>query len=249
MFSAVVLAGTGKPEPLTEQEKVLNKAFININGKPLIAYILEALEGSSLIGNVAAVGPEQGLEEIRRKGYHFKLVPEQGTMLDNVAAGFNVVDKDRLCLVVTGDIPLVTSEVIDQFVEQCQPYEDDLYYPVLTRDICLNRFPDTERTYVRLKEGFITGGNIALINPTWFIGNRSRLEMFISYRKKPLKLLRIFPPLFILKYLKKKLSVTDVEQFLSHLLHFKAKAVYSQSVEIAIDVDKISDLELVRSTL
>ncbi|MDW7729377.1 MAG: nucleotidyltransferase family protein [Bacillota bacterium] len=249
MLSAVVLAGTGKAEPLTEQEKVSNKAFITINEKPLIAYILEALEGSSLIENVAVVGPEKGLEEIRRGGHHFELVPEQGTMLDNMAAGFNVVDKDRLCLVVTGDIPLITSEVIDQFIEQCQPQDYDLYYPVLTRDTCLKRFPDTERTYVRLKEGYLTGGNIALINPAWFIGSRSRLEMFISYRKKPLKLLRIFPPLFILKYFMKTLSVTDLEKFLSHLLHFKAKAVYSQSAEIGIDVDKISDLELVRSTL
>jgi len=102
---------------------------------------------------------------------------------------------------------------------------------------------------VRLKEGLVTGGNIALLNPEWFLANRSRLEMFISYRKKPLKLLRIFPPLFILKYLFKTLSVTDLELFLSGLLNFKARAVFSQSVEIGIDVDKLSDLELVRNTL
>ncbi len=249
MFDAIVLAGTGKPEPLTEQEKVLNKAFITIHEKPLIAYILEALKKASSIGKVAVVGPVEGLEEIHLERYDFELVPEQGTMLDNVAAGFNVVNNNRLCLVVTGDIPLITPAVIDQFIEQCQPYDYDLYYPVLKSETCLKRFPDTERTYVRLKEGLVTGGNIALLNPEWFLASRSRLEMFISYRKKPLKLLRIFPPLFILKYLFKTLSVTDLELFLSHLFNFKARAVFSQSAEIAIDVDKLSDLELVRNNL
>lgn len=250
MFDAIVLAGTGKAEPLTEQEKVTNKAFITIHEKPLIAYILEALGEASSIGKIAVVGPVEGLEKIHLSGgYNFELVPEQGTMLENVAAGFKVVDNNRLCLVVTGDIPLITPTVIDRFIEQCQPYDYDLYYPVLKSETCLKRFPDTERTYVRLKEGLVTGGNIALLNPEWFLANRSRLEMFISYRKKPLKLLRIFPPLFILKYLFKTLSVTDLELFLSGLLNFKARAVFSQSVEIGIDVDKLSDLELVRNTL
>jgi GTP:adenosylcobinamide-phosphate guanylyltransferase len=48
MFNAVVIAGGGKPEVLTEQEGVSNKAFIKVHGRPLLAYIISALEGAPL---------------------------------------------------------------------------------------------------------------------------------------------------------------------------------------------------------
>jgi GTP:adenosylcobinamide-phosphate guanylyltransferase len=249
MFDAVVLAGTGKPDPLTINEGVSNKAFIKINNRFLLTYVLDALSASTSVNQVSVVGPEKELNELKNSGYSIRVIPERGTMLDNLAAGFNDVDQNRLCLVVTGDIPLIRAGVIERFLELCAPHDHDFYYPVLTRELCLKEFPQTERTYVRLMEGHLTGGNLGLCNPRWFFDNRSRLEMFISYRKKPLKLMRIFPPFFIVKYLFKKLSVNDAELFLSRLFSMKARAVFCDAVEIGIDVDKPSDLELVRSIL
>lgn len=249
MFDAVVLAGGGKPEPLTDQEGVTNKAFIKLHGKPQLAYILKALQEAPSVGKIVVTGPQKELEILLRGGYDFKVVNETVSMLDNLAAGFEAVDQSRLCLVVTGDIPLLNKQVIEDFLVNCAPHDHDFYYPVLTRDTCLKRFPDTERTYVRLKDGHITGGNIGLLRPSWFLENRARLEMFISYRKKPLKLLRLLPPSFIVKYLFRNLSISDLESYLSKLLGLKARAVFSDCAEIALDVDKISDLELVKKNL
>ncbi len=249
MFDAVVLAGGGKQEPLTEQENVSNKAFIKIYGRSLLAYILKALQESPSVQRIAVVGPVEDLQELYRVGYSFEIVPEKGSMLDNLAAGFELVDQSRLCLVVTGDIPLINAAVIEEFLALCAPYDQDFYYPILYRETCVERFPETERTYVRLKEGSVTGGNIGLLHPDWFLNNRVRLEMFISYRKKPLKLLRILPLTLIFKYLRKILSVSDLEAYLSRLLQLKARAVTCDCVEIGVDVDKISDLEAVKQHL
>ncbi len=249
MFNAVLLAGTGKPEPLTEQEGVSNKAFIKVKGEAIINYVMQALISSSLVDKIAVVGPEAELAGLFGGYSQVEIIPEKGVMLDNLAEGLAAVKGSSLCLLVTGDIPLITADVIDNFINLCEPHDQDLYYPVLTRNTCLQNFPTTERTYVRLKDGHITGGNIALINPDWVIENRSRLEMFISYRKKPLKLLRLFPPLLIFKYLIKTLSVSDIERALSKVLQLKARAVFCETAEIGVDVDKVSDLELVRKTL
>lgn len=249
MFDAVVLAGGGKPEPLTELEGVSNKAFIMLHGRPLLAYILQALQEAPSVDRIMVVGPKSELAILRQEGYDFEIVLEKESMLDNVAACIKSADQNRLCLVVSGDIPLLNAGVIEEFLKLCAPYNHDFYYPILTREKCLLRFPETERTYVRLKEGYITGGNVGLINPGWFLSNRDRLELFISYRKKPLKLLRILPPSLIIKYLLKSLSVTDLEFFISRLLCFKARAVPCDCVEIGVDVDKISDLKVVRKTL
>ncbi len=249
MLNAVLMAGTGKPEPLTDQEGVSNKAFIKINDKALIAYIMEALIASSLVDRIAVVGPEADLAELFGGYSQVVIIPEKGVMLDNLADGLAAVKGSSLCLLVTGDIPLITADVIDNFIRLCEPHDQDLYYPVLTRNTCLQNFPTTERTYVRLKDGHITGGNIALINPDWYLANKARLEMFISYRKKPLKMLRMFPPSFIFKYIINTLSVSDLEKVFSKILQLKARAVFCETAEIGVDVDKISDLELVRKTL
>ena len=246
MFDAVVLAGGGKIEPLTEQEGVSNKAFILLDGKPLLGYILEALTNARSIGRIAVVGPAGELNHFREAGFGFTLVPEDGGMLDNLAAGLRAVGRDRHCLVATGDIPLLNEAVVEGFLSLCRPYDADFYYPILTRESCEARFPEMKRTYVRLREGAYTGGNVALLQPAWFNRNRGRLEMFIAYRKKPLKLMRLLPPLFILKYLGKRLSIADLEERLSHLMHLKARAVPCDYVEIGTDVDKPSDLSVVR---
>ncbi len=249
MFDAVVLAGGGKVEPLTEQEKVSNKAFILLHNKPLLTYILSALEEAPSVEQIVVVGPANELQVLQDAGYSFEIAQEKGGMLDNLAAGFETVDQNQPCLVVTSDIPLLRADVIEHFLALCAPHDHDFYYPVLSRKTCLESFPDTERTYVRLKEGPVTGGNIGLLRPSWFLNNRERLEMFISYRKKPLKMMRILPLTMILKYLFKTLTVSDLESYLSRLLKLKARAVPCECVEIAVDVDKVNDLELVKKVL
>lgn len=249
MFDTVVLAGGGKPEPLTDQEKVSNKAFIKLYGRPLLAYVLSALKEAPSIGRIVVVGPADELAGLSADGYKFTAVAEQESMLDNLAAGLEAVDPQRLCLVVTGDIPLITAAVIEEFLGLCAPHKHDFYYPILDRENCIKHFPGTERTYVRLKEGRVTGGNVVLLRPDWFLNNRDRLEMFISYRKKPLKLFRIMPLTLVAKYLLKTLSLQDLERHLSRLLQLEARAVPCQNVELGMDVDKISDLAVVKEAL
>jgi NDP-sugar pyrophosphorylase family protein len=250
MFDALVLAGSGKAnDPLTEYAGVPNKSFIPIKGKPLIAYILDTLAATPEIDQVIIVGPAAELGNLKQEGYNFIMVNENDTILNNVAGAIEQADPNRLCLVVTGDIPLLSKGALEEFLKLCAPYDGDLYYPVLSEETCLKSYPDTKRTYVVLKEGPVTGGNIGLVNPAWFLKKKESLELFISYRKKPLKLLRILPLSLVLKYFLKQLSLADLEQSLSRLLEMKAYAIPLQCAEIGLDVDKISDLEQVRKLL
>jgi GTP:adenosylcobinamide-phosphate guanylyltransferase len=246
MYDVVVMAGGGKPEPLTAAEGVQNKAFIDLNGRPLLTYILDALAKAPSIDNLVVAGPKEELNKLIAEGYKIQVAEEGATMLENLAEGLKLVNQERLCLVVTADIPLINAAIIEEFVESCSPFDADLYYPLLSSEICQQNYPGTKRTYVQLKEGLITGGNIGFIRPQWFLKNHDRLALFISYRKKPLKLLRILPLSLIVKYPIKQLSVSDLERYLSRLLNFKARAVFCSCPEIGLDVDKISDLEQVK---
>lgn len=249
MFDTVVLAGGGKADSLAASEGVANKAFIMFGRKPLLALILEALDSAPSVGKIIVAGPENELKNLQDEGYHFEISAEKATILENLAAAFTMVDRDRLCLVTTGDIPMLNTGAVEKFIGLCAPHDDDLYYPVLSRETCQHGYPDAKRTYVQLKEGYVTGGNLFLIKPAWFLNHRDQLELFISYRKKPLKLLRILPPGLIVKYLLKKLSLADLENFVLGLLDLKVRAVLCECAEIGLDVDKISDLEQARKLL
>ena len=250
MFDALVLAGSGNAnDPLAEYAGVQNKAFIPIKGRPLITYILDTLAATPAVSTVIVVGPAEELETLRQEGYNFLIANEGGSILNNVANAIEHAEPNRLCLVITGDIPLLSRAALEEFLNLCAPYDGDLYYPVLSEETCLKSYPDTKRTYVVLKEGPVTGGNIGLINPAWFTKKKDSLELFISYRKKPLKLLRILPLSLALKYFLKKLSLADLEKQLSRLLEMKAHAIPCQCAEIGLDVDKISDLEQVKKLL
>ncbi len=249
MIDAVVLAGGGKSEPLTEQEGVSNKSFIKIHGRPMLGYIIEALTVSPSIGKIFVVGPERELEDLLEEGYNFTPLPEAGSMLENTASGLEAADGESPCLVLTGDIPLINREAVEGFLELCAPFEGDFYYPILLRESCRERFPQMERTYVRLQEGYYTGGNIALLRSKWFERCRPRLDLFVAYRKKPLKLFRILPLSFIFKFIFKTLSVTDLERYLSRMMQARARAVPCEFVEIGTDVDKTGDLAVVRQAL
>lgn len=249
VFDALVMAGGGKGESLAEQEGVANKAFIPINGKPLLAYILEGLSRAPSIKNIVVVGPVEDLSELQKAGYSFTLIPEAGSMLDNAAAGLAAVEQTQHCLIVSGDIPLLDEVVVEAFLKLCEPFDADFYYPILSRESCEGRFPETKRTYVRLQEGTFTGGNIVLLKPAWFFNNRHRLEIFIASRKKPLKLLRMLPPLFIIKFFLRRLKVADLEQKMSELMLLKARAVPCDLVAIGTDVDKPSDLAVIRKAI
>ncbi|HHX87733.1 MAG TPA: NTP transferase domain-containing protein [Firmicutes bacterium] len=249
MFEAVVLAGGEKNDPLALREELLSKMFIPVQGRPLVGYILSALAGCPSIRKIIVVGPEKELNQLQFQGYSFTVVPEKGSMLDNAAAGLREVDQDNLCLLTTGDIPLANADMVESFIALCDPYEDDFYYPVITRQSCRQRFPQTRRTCVRLKEGSFTGGNLAMIRPSWFNRSRDRLETFITYRKHPLKLFRIMPFWFIIKFIFGRLSVADLEEYLSRILQLRARAVFCPFAELATDVDKESDLEVVNREL
>jgi GTP:adenosylcobinamide-phosphate guanylyltransferase len=249
MTDVLVMAGGSKSEPLTEQEGVTNKAFIPINGKPLLAYILEGISRAPSVNKIVVVGPEEGLRAMQQTEFSFTIVPESGTMLENAAAGLNAVDPEQLCIVATGDIPLLDENVVEDFLKLCKPFDADFYYPILTRESCESRFPETKRTYVRLQEGTFTGGNMVLLRPSWFFQNRHRLETFIVNRKKPLKLLRMLPLTFLIKFICRRLTVADLEKKLSQLMMLQARAVPCELVAIGTDVDKLSDLAVVREAL
>ncbi|WP_038002093.1 NTP transferase domain-containing protein, partial [Thermoanaerobacter thermocopriae] len=57
-MNAVILAGS------TKEDKLPDKAFVKINGKFMISYVIEALRGCDKIDKIAVVGNSQKLKKV-----------------------------------------------------------------------------------------------------------------------------------------------------------------------------------------
>jgi hypothetical protein len=170
------------------------------------------------------------------------------TIIDTILLGMAALDHNRNVLVATADIPLLTAEAVNDFVEQCSRLNADLYYPVVPREVNDRYYPGNKRTYVRLKEGTYTGGNLFLVNPAIVPQCTTVAGKFIAERKNPLKLCQMLGWSFVIRFLLGKLPLRDVEQRVSELLGVNGAVINSPYPELGIDVDKPSDLEMVRAT-
>jgi len=248
MFNALILAGTKKKGPLEIAEKVDNKALIMINGRPMIDYIVDALNNSENIDRILVVGPKKELHPYIGKKVKEILNPGN-SILENMEIGLNYFNSAGSLLLLTSDIPLITSEAIDEFLEICTKRKAYIGYPIITKENIVKKYPETERTYIKMKEGIFCGGNITFFKPDVFFQNKKLIKELFENRKSTWKYAKILGFKFILKFLFKTLTMEEIEKRITGILGYNSAAVVVSYPEIMIDLDKPSDLKLIRKCL
>lgn len=238
---AVVLAGAPNTGQLQEVSDEKWEATIPIHGKPMVNYVIEALQNSKKVENLIVVGPLEIRDSLPS---HVTLVPAGADLTENIFIGLNALDKKNLILYVTADIPFINPESIDDFVERCAELEADIYYPVISKEANQQVYPETVRTYFRLKEGTFTGGNVILAREQAILDNRWIMDDVILKRKQPLKIIRLLGFKFIVKFLTKRLTLQETEKQASAVLRHNGIIIISPYPELGTDVDKPSDLAL-----
>lgn len=251
-MDALVLAG-GTLKDMPPGEEVSTKALIDINGKPMLEYILDVLRSSKRVGKIVVVLPSS-IPDLPLLSKIDVVLRHDGTISDNFYAGLGVLDKgnsgsNKKVLVVSADIPLLTSEALDDFLDRCEEREASIYYPIISKATIEREYPDIQRTYMTLQEGKFTGGNLFLFYPWIAEQNKDLLNKASDARKSPFKLIKILGFPFLFKFIFHLLTVRGLEDKISDLIRAKGVAVNTPYVEIGIDVDKPSDFELVKSRL
>lgn len=231
-----------------ESENAPTKALIRINEKFMVEYVIDALRCSARIGRVVVVVPAEVKNVFWSKKVD-KILVSDLSVIENVQKGFRYLDAINPVLIVTSDIPLLTTQAIDDFLISCQKKDAEIYYPIVLKDVICSAFPEAKRTYVSLKEGVFTGGNIGLVAPRVVKENIELMKTVFNSRKSPLKLFRILGFMFVLKFIFRRLTLKELEQKCSELLGVKASVVISSFPGIGVDVDKSSDLKIVKEAL
>lgn len=239
----IIMAGARNTGALRECSPTDYEALITIHGVPMVQYVAQAARTARSVERIAVVGPVEMLRPYLENTADL-LVEGRSGMIDNIRAGMEALDTERKVLILCSDIPMVSADAIDDFVTQCAIREADFYYPIISKEVNMDRFPGTRRTYARLKEGTYTGGNIFLMNPAIVNGATEFMEKMIIWRKKPIKLSQAFGFKVIFKFALGSLTISELEHRVHQLTGFSAAALIVRHPEVGFDVDKPSDLEM-----
>jgi GTP:adenosylcobinamide-phosphate guanylyltransferase len=202
-LDAVVLAGTH-----TNSKRLIagrNKAFLEVGGKKLVRYVVDALVAAENIGQVFVVGPAEELLEVLT-GYssRVRVIAQRGKMLTNCWAGIEASEdrhrydttlpiNQRPILIASCDLPLVTARSIDDFIRRCAREDNATEQPFamhagVVDEPSVRPFhpegdkPGIKRPFVELAFGRLRLANIYVGRPR-NLANQEFLQTGFSYRK------------------------------------------------------------------
>jgi molybdopterin-guanine dinucleotide biosynthesis protein A len=206
-LNALVVAGDrGKSHPVFGR----NKAFLEINGLPLITHVVSALDEAKSVSAIYVVGPKEKLVEALfsrahpvREGKPVHVFEQRNNLFENVwytflqtipsyRQGSSVTDMARsedaenIALVTAADMPLLTSEEVDEFVSQCDMQNND-YIIGLTRQEDLRYYypargkPGIRMAHMHFREGNFRQNNMHMVRP-FRIENRHYVQVMYDLR-------------------------------------------------------------------
>ncbi|MDQ2908640.1 MAG: nucleotidyltransferase family protein [Candidatus Eremiobacteraeota bacterium] len=242
-MNAVVLAG-GPPDAVAALAPgAPNKAFVPIAGKTLVQRTLAALRSTPAVGRIVVVAPPTAharsdlaaADDVRLDG---------ATMLASLRSGLEGLPDDERVLVCASDLPVLSRRALDEFLLLAALREADLVYGCVERMTHERQFGDTPHTWARLRDGTFCGAGVVMLRPRIVPALDGLLGRLGAARKNPLRLAAIFGTRALLRYAAGRLSLAEVELRATQLLGASAAAAVCTHAEIAINVDRPSDVAL-----
>jgi len=252
-MDAIVTAG-GIPQPgdpLYSYSNGDSKALIDVAGKPMVQWVLDALGDSKEVDNVIVIGltPKSGLT-CKKPLYYLS---NQGRMLANIVAGVNksleLDKKTEYVLLVSSDIPAIKSEMVDYLAQTSMQTRDQIYYGVCPREVMETRYPASHRTYTKLKDMQVCGADINVIHVSMTTEHLDTWEKLIGNRKSPLASAAVigWDTLFLL--FTRQVTLQGLLEKASARVGIKARLIIWDKAEPCMDVDKPHQLEIMREDL
>jgi len=197
-MNAFVLAGDQKNDGQNQ-----NKAFLLLEGRPLLLYVLRAIDGVEGVDKIYIVGPQSQIMNVIEAAlpevpFHktLKVIEQRGGLLENVLYAYNDAladlkkegntESDPPALFMSADIPLVTSSEIQQFIQDADMTAYD-YCLGITPASVLSQFypkrgrPGIKMAYLYLKEKICRMNNLHLVRP-YRIGAMGYIQNMYDHR-------------------------------------------------------------------
>jgi CTP:molybdopterin cytidylyltransferase MocA len=210
--AAILIGDRGKSHPVWGQ----NKNFLEIAGMPLFVHVLRALERARSLKLLFVVGDRKKIEQALDKHKHsiahpHRIIPleQRNNLFANAMTAFEKASElasgkdveglrghhhDTTMLYLPGDMPLVTAQEIDEFLDRCDPDRFD-YCAGVTPEESLRPFYPREGSrgirmaYFHLRQSRYRQNNLHLVKPLK-VAHRHYVQKMYDYRyqKQPINI-------------------------------------------------------------
>lgn len=230
-MDVLVLAGGKCSDALREATGVEFRASLPVDGRPMVELVLGAVRH---LGAPILVGGPEGLTK--------RHVPAGRSFVESLRAGLDAVETETF-LLVTGDLPFLTRDAVDDFLNRADP-SAMISYPIVPIAEAERAFPGVKRTAIKLREGRFTGGNLGLIRTDAMRSAMPTIEKAYAARKQPLRLAAIVGFGTLLRValgqvIPVTLPLATLERAVGRFLGGPVRAIVTPYAEIGADVDDL----------
>jgi len=245
-FDALVLAGSRPgPDPVAEYAGVAHKALIEVEGQTLLARVISALDeaGAARIG-VSTNAPQviTLLATLKTRATLEHLAAQPGPSL---SALIGAQELGTPLLITTCDHALLEASWVRYFVDAA-PAQADIAVMLSPQAAVEAAAPGVRRTYLRFADGAFSGCNLFLLQRPQALNALRFWSRMEALRKTPWKVAMAIGPVTLVAYALRLLSLEGMLRRIGAKAGVTAAAVRSPFGLAAVDVDKPSDLDLVR---
>ena len=255
-FTALILAADRETDdPVAKAAGVPCKSLAPVGGTPMVFRVVNALDTSVEVDAINLCGPPEsivsqtpdlrGLIESGKVNWF----ANQATPSTSAYHVLQSLPDEIPVILTTADHALLSVPIVDHFCSHARSTGCDVVIGIARHEEVAKAYPQTRRTATRLADGAYCGCNLFA-----FLTPRARLaadfwRQVESQRKKPLRVIQVLGWMAVLRYLMGRLSLAEALDRISNRLGFKAGAVIMPFAEAAVDVDSVSDLELVEKII
>jgi molybdopterin-guanine dinucleotide biosynthesis protein A len=250
-MNALLLAGGRLPgnDPLFPQTHSGKRCLLDIHGRPMVQWVLDAVNGSSCIDKIYLIGLEDSHKLVSSKPLHY--LEEKGGLFENIRAGVMAATEDAppssKVLLASGDLPAIQPEMVDWLCAQASQDLDALiYYTVITKETMTRQFPKANRTFVRLKDLSVCGGDLNVVDRGLFAKDNPLWEKLSKARKSPLRQVSLLGFDSLILVALRMITLDDAVRRVCKKLGVHGKALITPYAEMGMDADKPYQLEILR---
>lgn len=242
-LTALVLAGSRAGfDPVAHYAGVADKALISLAGRTLLQRVVDALREAGATRIVVVASSSAVRDHAASLGV--ETIGAASGPSASTARGFALLGAPLL--VTTADHALLEAGWITRFIAAV-PGGADVAALLANRRTVERDAPMTRRTYLRFADDHWSGCNLFYLGSPNAARAIAFWEAIEANRKSPWKIIRRLGPGFLLRYVVGYLTIDAALQYLGKKLNINVSMVPSVSGLASIDVDKASDLDLVRT--
>lgn len=241
-FQAVILTGSrNRHNPLIEGTGLESKVLLPVFGKPMVLSVIETVAQSKYAPKMFVSTNDPEIQALSST-VPFDSLPSEETAVTSLLKSVDRTPGDGWLLLVSGDHPLLTPEMVDYFIDEVVERDLTMGVAVVSKSAVKAAYPQSKRTYFPAKGDAYSGGNMYLINKARFKGNIESFETVDQNRKQPWKsALKLLDPWSLFLAAFRQLSIYEVTERVSGRMGCHTGVVVMPYAECCMDVDKESD--------